>query len=86
MKKTGHQRQDELRAELFAVAEYCPVAEDNPEECPLHLLRLKNTTQRLKWIGALTKADLGYLTTYCHICMNLKMAGPGDAGGRAVRV
>jgi len=65
---------DELRASLLSLAEVCPVEECNPQDCPLYQLRKKKFTERLKWLNALSEADLSYLAAYHAVCSNLKLA------------
>jgi len=75
LKSTSRQRTAELRAELLPLAENCPVeACLNPEDCPLHMVRTMNAKQRLKWFNGLSEDGLSYLATYCHVCLNTRLA------------
>ena len=65
---------EELRASLREVAVGCPVAEPNPVDCPLFLLRKMKPRQRFRWIGSLEEADLEYLADYHRICMKVRLA------------
>jgi hypothetical protein len=67
-------RKDELRASLYSLAEACPVAECNLEDCPLFKVRKMKHMERLMWFDALSEQDLINLNTYHHICLNTKLA------------
>ena len=67
-------RKNELHAAVLSLAEFCPVDECNPENCPLHNVRKLTHTQRFKWLSALSEEDMDYLTAYHHVCLNLKLA------------
>ena len=74
MTTTSHALKDELRANLFSLAEACPVEGCNPQDCPLYLFRKLKRPQRLEWCNALSEDDLVYLATYHHICFKTKLA------------
>jgi len=71
---TSAQRKSELRANVLALAEACPVENCNPTDCPLYQLRQKKYTARLAWFNALSEDDLAYLAAYHDVCLNLKLA------------
>jgi hypothetical protein len=77
--KTVSQRgTDELRANLFSLAQACPVDKLNPADCPLYLLRKMKPRQQRQWFNALNEDDLVFLATYHHVCMNIKVALKSD--------
>lgn len=65
------QHKDELRASLLELTQACPVHQDNPEDCPLHLLRKMDVPKRLEWFNALSEHDLAYLASYHHVCFGV---------------
>ena len=71
---TSAQRKSELRANVLALAEACPVENCNPTDCPLYQLRQKPYTARLAWFNALSEDDLAYLAAYHDVCLSLKLA------------
>ncbi len=66
-------RKDKLRTAVLSISECCPVEECTPENCPLHGVREFTHTQRLKWLNGLSEDDLGYLTAYHHVCLNVNL-------------
>ena len=73
--KTASQRgENVLRADLLSLIKSCPVNENNPKDCPLYPLRMMKPRQRLQWFNTLNKADLVYLASYHHVCMNIRVA------------
>ncbi len=74
MATVNHLPGDEFRTILRPLAESCPAGERNPKDCPLFLLRQMERPQRFEWMQALSEADLVYLATYHHVCLNTKTA------------
>jgi hypothetical protein len=71
-------QQNELRANLRALARACPFDHTNPEDCPLCSLRKMKQRARSAWCQALGTSDLAFLAAYHHVCLNLKLeARPG---------
>jgi hypothetical protein len=66
-------KQNELRADLLALARACPFDRANPEDCPLFPLRKMKRNARLQWCDALDASDLSYLAAYHHVCMKFKV-------------
>jgi len=60
-----------LRKSLRELADVCPVEECNPRDCPLSEVRKLKPAARLRWINDLSEADLRFLATYHHVCMNI---------------
>lgn len=69
---------NELRDELLPLAEGCPVTESNPADCPLHLVRKLNPSQRYQWFDALGEHGLTYLASYHQVCLTKKLALNSD--------
>ena len=80
MTTISHPQNDELRASLLSLAECCPLAGGNPEDCPLYLLRKMERPQRLEWFSALNEDDLVYLAAYHHVCLDIRAAFDLDTG------
>ena len=73
-KKQAHCLKDKLRAEVFSLAESCPIDECNPEDCPMYNFRKLKHPQRLHWLNALSQEELAYLIAYHDICLNARLA------------
>jgi hypothetical protein len=73
MSAIPHPQRNELRANLLALSEACPLDHCNPVDCPLFPLRQMKPGERLQWFHALDEADLVYLATYHHICLTTKV-------------
>jgi hypothetical protein len=74
LKSASQRAKDELRANLLSLTEVCPVADCNPEDCPLYSLRKLKPEQRLEWFKALDADDLAYLAAYHHVCINIRVS------------
>jgi hypothetical protein len=66
-------RRDELLLSLAELSDACPVHHLNPEDCPLYPLRRLELKKRQRWLKSLSEDDLGYLATYHHVCLKLKV-------------
>ena len=65
---------DALIAYVMGLAVACPVDQDNPSDCPLHMLRQKAMRDRLAWVKSLANEDLRKIaTTHC-ACLEKKVA------------
>jgi hypothetical protein len=73
MKASLGQQRDGLLVNLSELSKACPFHQSNPEDCPLFPLRKMKSTKRLRWLRALSEADLSYLATYHHICLRIKL-------------
>ena len=65
---------EELRDDLFPLAESCPVEESNPDDCPLYFVRQMKPMQRLQWFNGLGEHGLAYLAAYHQTCLRAKLA------------
>jgi hypothetical protein len=70
---TSEERKNQLRANLLELSGNCPFHHDNPEDCPLFLLRKMRPQKRLQWFNALSEDDLAYLATYHRVCFATKV-------------
>ncbi len=74
LKPPGQRSKDELRVSLYSLADTCPVAECDLENCPLFKVRKMNFTERFLWFNALSEHDVVYLNAYHHVCLSIKLA------------
>jgi hypothetical protein len=89
MKRASTSTSTKLRANLIAnlleTLESCPIGSCNPPDCPLFALRKLKKSERLRWLNALTDADLEYFAAYHEVCRGVLLArhaGPGHAAPR----
>jgi hypothetical protein len=68
-----HGRGDRPRDGLLELADFCPYDESNPDDCPLFSLRKLPPKKRLRWLGALSEEDWGYLVAYHHVCLGVRV-------------
>jgi hypothetical protein len=82
MKTISQSLKEELRDELLSLGEVCPVAQSNPEDCPLHLVRKFDPLQRFQWFDALGEHGLAYLASYHQVCLTAKLGLNSDGNIR----
>lgn len=58
---------------LLAIASACPLAEDDPIDCPLHELRRLNKAEVRRWLTGLTTDEQRYLLCYHECCLAVKL-------------
>ena len=64
-----------MRKAILELTSQCPVARDNPEDCPLRSIRKLTAKKRRLWVEWLDDDEVVYLTLYHHACMKNKLAG-----------
>jgi hypothetical protein len=62
-----------LRRKLLGLARACPLAADNPPDCPLHNLRRQPARQIERWLGGLTAAEAQFLLRYHECCLAVQL-------------
>ncbi|MFO1476403.1 MAG: hypothetical protein U1F98_07105 [Verrucomicrobiota bacterium] len=72
---SGREATEALRKSLLFLVDNCPVEKCNPDDCPLHSLRLLKRADRIRWFEALSGDDLSFLAAYHYVCRDLKAAG-----------
>ena len=75
-------KRNPLLAGVIPLAKSCPVDRVPPEDCPLHALRPLKRTQQRQWFAALKEDEIAYLTAYCHVCAEGKLAGKSSPSSR----
>jgi hypothetical protein len=65
-----------MERQALTLAQQCPIDRNNPDHCPLCVLRLLPARDRKTWVQSLTMEELDYLMLYHHSCSTLKTEGP----------
>ena len=58
-----------LQEKLVALAVSCPLADDNPPDCPLHQLRLLSAREILDWLEGLSADEAQFILRYHECCL-----------------
>jgi hypothetical protein len=65
-------RFNEARLDLVGLLVACPFNQDNPDNCPLHHLRLLPMAKRIEWLDQLADEDVLILRTNHQHCLHVK--------------
>jgi hypothetical protein len=75
LKYCNEEDRQRLRKAVGELTAECPLGPKNPAMCPLHSVRKRRPSTRIKWVESLNDEELGFLVDYHGVCLKWQEAG-----------